>query len=170
MDINVNLSGLDALAASIESLAEALKAGVTANQIIDTAKQSSRKPRTPSPAAAPVVDPGNDPASGPTDTATPATPASTAPAAETPAAVPEPSKPAAPSKPEPVAAHEAEAAAFNVAAQDGKPTIAQVRAAIAKLAQTDKARALEILSKRGAASVSALAEEHYAAALAEASK
>ncbi len=165
MDININLSGLDALAASIESLAEALKAGVTANEVI--AKASSRKPKPPAPvAAAPEV--GNAPASGPTDTATPATPASTAPVVETPSAAPEPSKPASPS--EPVAAHEAEAATFNIAAQDGKPTIAQVRAAIAKLAQTDKARALEILSKRGAASVSALKEEDYAAAFAEASK
>ena len=154
MDINVNLSGLDALAASIESLADALKAGVTANQIIDTAKQSSRKPRTPAPAAAPVVETGN----APTDT-----PASTAPAAETQAPAAEPSKPASPSEP----AAETKSPA---AAQDSKPTIAQVRAAIAKLAQTDKARALEILSKRGAASVSALAEEHYAAALAEATK
>lgn len=163
MDINVNLSGLDALAASIESLADALKAGVTANQIIDTAKQSSRKPRAPAPAAAPVVESGNAPASGPTDTATPDTPASTAPAAETQAPAAEPSKPASPSEP----AAETKPPA---AAQDSKPTIAQVRAAIAKLAQTDKARALEILSKRGAASVSALAEEHYAAALAEATK
>ena len=159
MDINVNLSGLDALAASIESLADALKAGVTANQIIDTAKQSSRKPRTPAPAAAPVVEAGN----APTDTATSATPASTAPAAETQAPAAEPSKPASPSEP-------AAETKPPEAAPASKPTIAQVRAAIAKLAQTDKARALEILSKRGAASVSALAEEHYAAALAEATK
>lgn len=162
-EVKISLTGLDTLAASISDLAEALKAGVTATEVI--AKASTRKPRTPAPAAAAVeAAPGNVSESGPTDTDTPDTPTSTAQAAETPASAPEPSKPAAPS--EPSAAHQAEAATFNAAAKD-KPTIAEVRAALGALAKVDKARALAILTKRNAPSVSSLAEEHYAAVLAE---
>ena len=56
MNITINLTGLDTLAASIDNLAGALKAGVKADQIIDVAKASSRKPKPAAPEAAPVVE------------------------------------------------------------------------------------------------------------------
>lgn len=118
MDINVTLSGLEVLADAINNLANALKAGVKAEQAIETAKVSSRKPK---PEAPPPAEP-------------------------TPVVVEPASTEAAP------------------------PTVTEVRAAIAAFSQKDKNAAIALLQKYGAASVSALKAEHYAAVLAEASK
>ena len=121
MDINLNINGLDPLAAAINNLAAALQAD-------NTIAKAAGKPRTkPEP--------------------TPGKPSETAPAAETPQDVPTTSSPASPSKP---------------------VSITDVRAALAELSKADKPRAIALLGKYGAASVSSLKEEHYAAVLAEA--
>jgi hypothetical protein len=165
MQFDINITGLDPLAASITALADALKAGVTANEVI--AKASTRKPKPAAPAA--VVEEVATPEVGKSESAgapnAGVATSSTAPGTGTHAETAAPSSPPS----EPLAAHQAEAALFNSAAKTDKPpTIVEVRAAIAALAKTDKVKALGILTKYGAQSVSSLKEEHYAAALAEA--
>ena len=81
-----------------------------------------------------------------------------------PAAAPAPAAAVAPAPAAPAPAAPAPAAPAPAA-----PTITvdEVRAAIAALAKTDRARALAILEKHGASTVSLLKPESYAAVLAE---
>ena len=92
-------------------------------------------------------------------------------AARKPRAVKEEAAPAAaaPAPAAPAPAAPAPAAPAPAAPAPAAPTITvdEVRAAMAALAKTDRARALAILEKHGASTVSLLKPESYAAVLAE---
>ena len=164
-EIHINLSGFDTLAASISDLAEALSAGVKADQIIGAAKQSSRKPRTP----APVVEEEAKPGIPVVEQNQPLTDVDQSISPDAGIPISPPSEPSA-AQITALSAAQAETVAPAAPVAEAAPTILEVRAAIAALAKTDKARAIGILAKHGAASVSSLKEEFFAAALAEATR
>lgn len=68
----------------------------------------------------------------------------------------------------PYSSQETAGSATNASPSDKKPTVVEVRAALAALVKTNREKAIALLAKYGAASVSALKEEHYSAVLEEA--
>lgn len=157
---------LDASPALLEVLGN-LAAALTADSTI---ARAARTPRTTKkdvlPAdQAPAEAPGKSAASVATTS-----PAATPPAEKTKplAEAPGKSVPAAESPPPAEASSPASGSASAATTSPSSITREQIRVALGKLAQTDKAKALAILSENGATSVTTLAVEKYPAVLAAA--
>lgn len=164
-DVNVNLAASPELLAAINNLAAAFTAESTITRAATRRTPSAKKE---DPAGSTLTG-----AVGGTLTAPPGSAPQAAPQAGTPPAE-APGKSASAEPPPPT---ESSASAktttttgsvTGAAPSDKTPTVVDVRAALAALVKTDRDRAVALLAKYGAASVSALKSEHYAAVLEEA--
>lgn len=141
-DIRVTLSATTELLAVLDRFAAALH---TVSALDKAARPTQpEQPKSPPFPPFPPIEP-------------PAPPTAAVPQQETPVE----EKPPATSKPAGRPSKPAPASPPAVAA----PTVSEVRTAVAAAASKDRAAVVTILQKHGAKSVSALAEEHYAAVL-----
>ena len=171
MQVQIGVT-LDASPALVEALSN-LTAALTADSTIARAARTPRTTKKDTPpepsgksaseASASANKPGGEEKSSGSDAPT-GSAEKTEPAAEAPGK----SAPAAESPPPAAASSPASGSASAATTSPSSITREQIRVALGKLAQTDKAKALAILSENGATSVTTLAVEKYPAVLAAA--
>ena len=172
MQVQIGVT-LDASPALLEALSN-LTAALTADSTIARAARTPRTTKKDVPAADPVPAevPGKSaPAAEKGTSDTGKSTGNGSPGASTtepPAEEPGKSAPAAESPPPAAASSPASGSASAATTSPSSITREQIRVALGKLAQTDKAKALAILSENGATSVTTLAVEKYPAVLAAA--